>query len=134
VGVGVVVWRGDQVLLIRRARPPRAGQWGIPGGAQELGETLFEAARREILEETGLTIRPTGIVTAIDGIVRDGQGRVEYHYTLVEVSAEWVAGEATARSDVDAARWVAPRVVRALVDWEETVRVIELAAAMRRSV
>jgi ADP-ribose pyrophosphatase YjhB (NUDIX family) len=131
VGVGVVVWRGDQVLLIRRARPPRAGQWGIPGGAQELGETLFEAARREILEETGLTIRPTGIVTAIDGIVRDGQGRVEYHYTLVEVSAEWVAGEATAGSDVDAARWVAPRVVRALVDWEETVRVIELAAAMR---
>src|SRR3712207_2589394 len=75
VGVGVIVWRGDQVLLVRRGRPPRAGQWGLPGGAQEVGETLFEAAAREVLEETGLTVRPYAVVTAVDAVNRDDDGR-----------------------------------------------------------
>lgn len=132
VGVGVVVWRGDEVLLVRRGRPPRQGEWGIPGGAQELGETLFEAAVREVLEETGLTIRPSGVVTAVDGIVRDGEGRIEYHYTLVEVAADWVAGEASARSDVDAVRWVRAADAAALLTWGETARVIAEAARLRR--
>lgn len=131
VGVGVVVWRGDDVLLVRRGRPPRQGQWGIPGGAQELGETVFETARREVLEETGLTIRPTGIISAVDSVVRDDQGRVEYHYTLIEISAEWVAGEAVALSDVTAAQWVAPGEVAGLVEWGETARIVGLAALQR---
>ena len=134
VGVGVVVWRGDQILLARRGRAPRLGQWGLPGGAQETGETLFEAARREVLEETGIEIRPTAIVTAVDGIVRDTDGRVEYHYTLIEVSAEWISGEAAAQSDVADVRWVGLEEGEALVEWGETARIMRLAAAMRGNV
>ncbi len=73
VGVGVVVWRGDEILLVRRAKPPRVGEWSIPGGAQSLGETVFEAAIREVREETGIAIRPTGIITVVDSILRDEQ-------------------------------------------------------------
>jgi ADP-ribose pyrophosphatase YjhB (NUDIX family) len=131
VGVGVVVWRGDEVLLVRRGRPPRQGEWGIPGGAQALGETVFAAAIREVLEETGLTVRPTAIVTVVDSISPDADGRVAFHYTLVEVSAEWVAGEAAAADDVDDVRWAAAGAVGDWVRWDETVRVVEAASRLR---
>jgi ADP-ribose pyrophosphatase YjhB (NUDIX family) len=132
VGVGVVVWRGDKVLLVRRARPPQAGEWSLPGGGQELGETLAEAARREVAEETGLAIRPTGVLTAVDSIHRDDAGRVRFHYTLIDLVAEWRAGEAEAGDDVDAVRWATPDEAEALVAWSETRRVIRLAAEARR--
>jgi ADP-ribose pyrophosphatase YjhB (NUDIX family) len=131
VGVGVVVWRGDEVLLVRRARPPRLGEWAIPGGAQALGETVFETAIREVLEETGLVVRPTGIVTTIDSIVLDPEGRVQFHYTLVEVSAEFASGEARPASDVTDLRWVAPEQVADFVEWSETIRVIAEAQRLR---
>ena len=66
MGVGIVVWRDGKVLLVRRANPPKAGQWALPGGAQELGETLFEAAMREVKEETGITVKPYRIITALE--------------------------------------------------------------------
>jgi ADP-ribose pyrophosphatase YjhB (NUDIX family) len=131
VGIGVVVWRGDEVLLIRRGRPPRQGEWGIPGGAQALGETMFEAAIREVREETGLVVRPTGIVTAIDSITHDDEGRVQFHYTLVEVAAEWVAGAAVAASDADDVLWVAPDALPDFVRWAETIRVIAESRRLR---
>ncbi len=131
VGVGVVVWKDDHLLLIRRGRAPRFGQWSLPGGAQGVGETVFEAAAREVLEETGLTVRPTGVVTVVDAITRDGAGAVHYHYTLVEVSAEWVAGEAAAMDDALEVRWARVEEAVALVPWEETDRVIRLAAERR---
>src|SRR3569833_2154085 len=96
VGVGIVVWRDDKVLLVRRAKPPRLGEWSIPGGAQSLGETVFEAAIREVHEEAGIDIRPTAIITVVDSVIRDAELRAQYHYTLVEISAEWVAGEPVA--------------------------------------
>lgn len=133
VGVGVVVWRGDRVLLVRRGRPPRLGEWGLPGGGQEVGETLFEAAVREVREETGVTIEPLQILTAVDGITRDEEGRVRFHYTLIEVAAEWRAGEPRPSDDVTDVRWAGLEEVEELVAWDETRRIIELAARSRPS-
>lgn len=131
VGVGVIVWKGDRLLLIRRGRAPRLGQWSIPGGAQHVGETVFAAAAREVLEETGLTVRPTHVVTVVDAITRDAADAVHYHYTLVEVAADWQAGEAAAMDDALEVRWATVEEAVALVPWEETDRVIRLAASQR---
>ena len=131
VGVGVVVWRGAEILLVRRAKAPRLGEWSIPGGAQSVGETIFEAAIREVREETGTVIRPTGIITVVDSLIRDDEQRLQYHYTLIEVSAEWMAGEPIAADDVDGVRWATPANAVALVKWGETRRVIAEAARLR---
>jgi ADP-ribose pyrophosphatase YjhB (NUDIX family) len=131
VGIGVVVWRNDEVLLIKRGRPPRRGEWGIPGGAQHLGETVFEAAIREVLEETGIAIRPTGIITVVDSILPDDGGRTRFHYTLIEVSADWIAGEILADSDAAAACWATEVQAARLVKWDETLRVIAMARPLR---
>ncbi|MFO0995387.1 MAG: NUDIX hydrolase [Alphaproteobacteria bacterium] len=131
VGVGVVVWRDDRVLLVRRARPPRKGDWSIPGGLQHLGETVAEAARREVREETGLSIVLGEPLTVVDSVRHDDQGRVEYHYTLVDFSAEWAAGEAVAADDVDAAEWATLDDLARYGLWSETERIIRLSAARR---
>jgi ADP-ribose pyrophosphatase YjhB (NUDIX family) len=131
VGIGVVVLRGSEVLLIQRGKPPRQGQWGIPGGAQHVGETVFEAAKREVAEETGVAIEPRAIITVVDSLTRDPDGRARYHYTLVEVLADWLAGEPTPRDDAQAARWVGLDTLESLGMWSETVRVIRLGMAER---
>jgi ADP-ribose pyrophosphatase YjhB (NUDIX family) len=131
VGVGVVVWRGGDVLLIERGQEPRKGEWGLPGGVQELGETVFETAAREVLEETGVHVKPVRVLTVVDGIRRDAGGRVATHYTLVEVEAEWVAGEPIAAEDAADARFVPAHEAEAWVAWGETLRVIALSAAGR---
>lgn len=84
VGVGAIVLAADQVLLIRRGRPPLLGAWSLPGGRLELGETLAEGCRREILEETGLRVRPLEIVATVDRIIPDAEGRVQYHYVVID--------------------------------------------------
>ena len=132
VGVGAVVFKDRRVLLVRRGRAPRKGMWSLPGGLQEVGETVFAAARREVLEETGLTIEVMELVDVVDSITRDAQDRARYHYTLVDVRAEWRAGEAVAGDDAEAVAW-APLDDLARYDlWAETERVIRLAAAQRR--
>lgn len=125
--IGVVIWKGDETLIIRRGKPPGAGQWGIVGGAQEAGETFFEAAIREAREETGLTIAPFAIITAIDGITRDRERRVQFHYSIIEVNARYVSGEARAQDDILDAQWMALDKVRTLHVWSEMMRVLELA-------
>lgn len=131
VGVGALVWKGDAVLLVRRGKPPGLGEWSIPGGSQELGETLFEAAMREVAEETCVTARPLAILTAVDNIVRDPDGAVRFHYTIVDVMAEWVAGEPVAATDVLDARWATPADWRDLVSWPPLLAVLEMGLAAR---
>ena len=130
VGVGVVVLRGSDVLLIRRAKPPVSDRWSIPGGAQEIGETVREAALREVAEETGLAVEIVGLVDVVDGITRDAGGRARYHYTLVDFAARWVAGEARAGSDAAAVRWVGRDALAAIPMWDETRRIVAAAAQM----
>ena len=124
VGVGVAVFRGDEVLLVRRARPPVAERWSIPGGAQEIGETVREAALRELREETGLEARIAGLIDVVDGITRDAAGRVRYHYTLVDFAAVWVSGTARAASDAADVRWAAVSGIEDVPLWRETRRII----------
>lgn len=133
VGVGVVVWRGDQVLLIRRGQPPRQDEWSLPGGRQELGETVAEAARREVHEETGLAVAVRDVVAVVDLIDRDADDRVRFHYTLIDLLAEWRAGEAVAADDAAAIAWTTLDQLDQYQLWHETERVIRLAAERRKA-
>ncbi|MFO1154296.1 MAG: NUDIX hydrolase [Rhodospirillales bacterium] len=127
IGVGVVVFRGDRVLLVRRRNPPRAGQWSLPGGLQHLGETVAETARREVAEETGVHIAVSGLIDVIDLIDRDPtDGRIRYHYTLIDVVAEWLSGDPLAASDAAACDWFDEAEVNDLGLWSETMRIITL--------
>ena len=131
VGVGVVVWNAERVLLVRRGKPPRAGHWSLPGGAQGLGETIAEAARREVKEEAGLDLTLGDIVATVDLIERDQQGRIRYHYTLIDFVAEAASPELHPGSDAADARWFDLGEIEALGLWSETVRVIKLAGKRR---
>jgi len=130
-GVGIVIWRDDKVLLVERKNPPRAGEWGLPGGAQKLGETIMQAAVREAREETGLEITPLGVVTAIDALVRDKKGEIEFHYTIVEVAAESREGNAIAGGDAKAVRWATLDEIEKLCKWPEVARIARLSLLQR---
>ena len=129
VGVGVVVCREGRVLLIRRGRPPRLGQWSLPGGGQMLGETVEQAARREVLEETGLALRRLELLTVVDLVEPDEAGAIRYHYTLVDFVAEAEPGEARPGDDAAATAWHAPDGLEGLGLWSETQRIVRLALA-----
>lgn len=105
--VGAVVFKENRVLLVRRGRPPAQGQWAIPGGNIRLGETLQQAAQREILEETGITIAAGEPVFTFDVVDRDADGQVRFHYVIVDLAAEYISGEPRPGDDAEAARWVA---------------------------
>ena len=106
VGVGAVVIEADRVLLIKRAHEPLKGQWSLPGGGVELGETLEQAAAREVREETGLDVQVGPIVEVLDRIMRDAHGRVEHHFVLVDFVCRPSGGVLCGASDADAAEWV----------------------------
>jgi len=106
VGVGAVVFHQNRVLLIKRGQPPNAGQWAIPGGRIKMGETLQQAAEREILEETGINIKAGEPVFAFDLIQRDDESQCRLHYVVVDLAAEYLGGEPVAADDAAEARWV----------------------------
>lgn len=123
--VGVVCLRGQEVLLIKRGNPPRQGQWSLPGGRIERGETTPDAALRELLEETGVEARLLGLIDVVDGVfpARPGFG-ISRHYLLIDYAARWTTGEPVAGDDAADARFVSRDEAMALVEWDETRRVI----------
>jgi len=128
-GVGAVIWRGaEAVLVVRRGKEPGLGEWSLPGGAVEPGETLREALAREVAEETGLAIETGDLIDVVDLISRDAHGALAYHYVLADFSALWRGGEARAASDILECKWVAPEEALRLVTRNETRRIIRLSA------
>ncbi len=128
VGIGIVVLKGEHVLLVRRGKPPNIGSWTLPGGGQELGETALEAARRELLEETALRAGPMVLAAQVDSIRRDEAGRIQYHYTIIDFATRWEAGEPIAGSDVTEAVWARLDALEPFDLWSEAHRVIAIAA------
>lgn len=128
--VGVVCLRGDEVLLIKRGTPPRLGQWSLPGGRMEWGETTKTTALRELKEETGVDAELLGLIDVIDGVFParpslDGKaGEITRHYVLIDYAARWIAGEPVAGDDAADARFVSRDEAMALVEWDETRRMI----------
>lgn len=131
--VGAVVWKDDRILLIRRGHPPRQGAWSLPGGRQQLGETVYEAVAREIREETAVEIRILDIAAVIDLIDRDPDGAIAHHYTVVDVVAEWTGGEARAGDDAAAVAWARHDDLAAYALTPKMHEVIAIAAAKRKA-
>jgi 8-oxo-dGTP diphosphatase len=123
--VGVVCLRGDQVLLIKRGTPPRLGQWSLPGGRLEWGETTPVAALRELAEETGVTAQLLGLVDVVDGLFTSREtGAITRHYVMIDYAARWICGEPVAGDDAAEARFVSLDEALAMVEWDVTRKVI----------
>jgi ADP-ribose pyrophosphatase len=124
VAVGAVVFHRRRVLLVRRKNPPAAEEWAIPGGSVELGETLQDAAEREIREETGIRIKAHEPVYTFDHVDRDAAGRIRYHYVIVDLFADYLGGEPVAGDDAVEVRWVSAEELRGIPVSIRTVRLL----------
>jgi 8-oxo-dGTP diphosphatase len=133
VGIGIVVLKPASVLLVRRGKPPNLGAWSLPGGAQELGETAEQAARRELEEETSLRVGELVLAAQVDSIHRDPDGRVRFHYTIIDFAASWQSGEAVPASDITETAWAAFDRFDDFALWPEARRVIGLARGLVRA-
>jgi 8-oxo-dGTP diphosphatase len=126
IGVGAVVIDDGRVLLVKRGHPPLLGEWSIPGGVLELGETLREAAVREAREETCLTVEPVELLGVYDRVIRDDPGRTLYHYVLIDFLCRRTDGEAQAADDADEVRWFTAAEAARLGLAEDTAEVVRL--------
>jgi ADP-ribose pyrophosphatase len=124
VAVGAVVFKDGCVLLVRRGQPPGEDLWAIPGGNVEIGETLQEAAEREIMEETGVQIRASKPIYTFDVIDRDAAGKIRFHYVIVDLAADYVQGEPSPGDDAVEARWVSAEEIRNLKVSATTVHLL----------
>ena len=133
VGVGGIIFHEDQVLLIKRGMEPSLGQWSIPGGAVHVGETLEEAVRREILEETHLEVEVLTLAKVLDRIFHDPEGRVVYHYVLVDFLCRCKAGELKSDTDAQDARFVSLQDLPSYQIAPVTLEVIHRADRLRKN-
>jgi ADP-ribose pyrophosphatase YjhB (NUDIX family) len=129
-GASVVVWKGDQLLLIRRRNEPGAGLWALPGGTQELGESLAETARREVLEETG-TVCTVGTSLFVYDVIERQDTAVRFHFVIVGLDADWVSGEPVPGDDAADARWAGVAEALDLITWPESHELIRRAVRRR---
>ena len=125
VAVGAVVFKDGCILLVRRGQPPAEDLWAIPGGSVEIGESLREAAEREILEETGVQIRATKPIYTFDVIDRDAAGKVRFHYVIVDLAADYVEGEPKPGDDALEARWVSAKEINSLEVSPATLKLLK---------
>ena len=124
LGVGLVVWRGDEVLLIRRGKPPFEGQWSVPGGRVEPGELLQAAANRELLEETGTTAEIAGLIDVFENIGEHG------HFVMVDYAARWLSGEPRAGDDARDARFMSYDDALKALTWDKTRQALDASRAV----
>jgi len=132
VGIGAVVIHEGRVLLGRRGVAPSRGLWAVPGGALELGETLQRGAEREILEETGVAIRAREPVYAFDFFERDGDGRIRFHFVIVDVAADYIGGEVRGADDALEARWLAPEDLEGLAVSKNTLKLLRAVGFLEK--
>jgi ADP-ribose pyrophosphatase len=125
VAVGAVVFHNDRILLVKRSNPPSEDLWAIPGGRVMLGESLQAAAKREILEETGILISPGEPVYTFDYIERDDGGNVRFHYVITDLHAEYAGGAIHAGDDAEEARWVSRGEIGQLRVTPKTLALLE---------
>jgi 8-oxo-dGTP diphosphatase len=133
VGVGGVVISNGRALLIKRGSPPLEGQWSIPGGLLEIGETLMEGVRRELREETGMEVRPLELIEVFERIELDGDGNARYHYVVLDYLCEAAGGGPRAGSDVTHVAWARPDELRQYSLSSTATRVIMKAFEMARA-
>jgi 8-oxo-dGTP diphosphatase len=126
VGVGAIIIERGHVLLVKRGHAPLAGEWSIPGGVLEVGETLRQAAIREAHEETGLIVEPGVLLGVYDRLLRDDNQRTLYHYVLIDFLCRRQDGEVHAAGDAQEVRWFTPEEVTALRLPDDTAEVIRL--------
>lgn len=131
--IGVVVFKGENILLIQRNKPPKAAEWSIPGGAQELGEAMIETAFREVKEETGIEIDNVELLKTLDFIDKDSNGNIRFHYSLIDFIADHKSGNLIAEDDALNAKWVPINELKSYNLWSETVKLIEDALVHRKS-
>jgi mutator protein MutT len=132
VGVGAVILDGDRVLLVKRGHAPLKGEWSLPGGSVELGETLELALAREVLEETGLHVAIGPIVEVFDRIERAADGRVAYHFVIVDFACTATGGDLAHATDAEDARWVSIADLPVYRVTEKATTVIHKALALTR--
>ncbi|MBN1682471.1 NUDIX hydrolase [Candidatus Bathyarchaeota archaeon] len=127
-GVAAVTINNGKILLAVRGKPPSMGKWGIPGGIVELGEKVEDAVIREVFEETNVVIKPIKLITVLNSIVHDDEGKIRTHYVLLEYLCEYVSGEVHAASDAPDAKWISFEKLDSIDMMESTRKFVKQVA------
>jgi 8-oxo-dGTP diphosphatase len=130
LAVSAAIFRNGQVLVVRRARKPALNLYTMPGGVVEIGETLFEAVKREVREETAIEIEPVALAGHREAIQRDAQGKVERHFIIMCFAARWLSGEPVLNDELDDARWLDPSELANYRTTEGLAEIVAAAAAL----